>query len=569
VSAGAGEIVEGRPGTEYPTLTARVSSWRPWRVLVGVIVCEWVLVLGLAVTVRHNGWVYYQGGDQLWYYTLGRQLVHGQLWQTSVGYLWSFVLAPIAGIAGPDLVSALPAVVLLDVLVLLPIAILALYGIGARLGGRLFGYWALFVWLVLPFVGIKFTNSGYHQRYTELLLPQGFGLTAMADFPTMVAVLVSIYFATKALTDRTSTLSDGAAVGTAAGIAIAIKPSAALFILGPLLAFVLARQSRMLVAAALAMALPIVTLAVWKARGLGQLPLLSAHGGRPPAGLAAIGPVAGLNLRPYFGDLSLHQLALNIDLLREHFWSGHVAVWLLLAGLVAIARRSPLVGALVGGAALPFAIIKGSYPQANFEDGSLFRILMPIYPFFALGIAALPFLIPGFTRRLRDFEPVWSGPSARTRAALVGVSLVLTALIPLAVTATASTSGGSARAATAVATEMPIPVDVDIGLRARVVDGQVLLQWRRQHPIGGAVFYHVWRSTETSARGLECSKTTGAESCVLDYGTEVGLTRDPARYDKPTPGTWVYRVGVAANWLNDPAFGDVYFTSPPVVVAVP
>jgi hypothetical protein len=26
----------------------------------------------------------------------------------------------------------------------------------------------------------------------------------------------------------------------------------------------------------------------------------------------------------------------------------------------------------------------------------------------------------------------------------------------------------------------------------------------------------------------------------------------------------VYRVGVAANWLNDPALGDVYVISPPV-----
>jgi hypothetical protein len=574
VSARAGDIAGLRPrlgrlGATAGSLTARIAAWPPIFVLGGAVAAQWVLVLALARTVRHNGWVYYQGGDQLWYYTLARLVSHGQLWQTPVGYLWSFTLAPFARLAGADLVSALPAIVLFDVLVLLPIALLAVYGIASRLGGRMFGYWALVVWLVLPFIGILYTNTGYHQRYTELLLPQAFGLTGMADFPTMVAVVVSIYFATKALLDATPSMTDAAAAGAAAGIAIAVKPSAALILVGPVVAFLAAHRERLLVVAAAAMTLPMIALAVWKERGLGHLPLLSSHAAGAPPGVAALGPVFALDIHKYFGDLSRHQLALNIDLLREHFWSGHLAVWLLLAGLVAIGRRSRLVFALVAGVVLPFAIVKSAYPQASFEDGSLFRLLMPIYPFFVLGLAALPLLLPGAPSRLGPFRPVWRGPSPRARAALVGAALVLAALVPLAVTAAATTTTGAVHAASVTGTEMPISVDTDVGLRARLRNGTVLLTWRRQRPLGGSVFYRVWRLAATQDDGLTCAKVTGAESCTLAYGTEVGVTRDPARYDKPPAGTWVYRVGIAANWLDDPAYGDVYFASAPVTVTVP
>ena len=62
---------------------------------------------------------------------------------------------------------------------------------GQRIGGRLFGYWAAGLWILVPLIGIKYADAGYHQRYTELLLPQSLGLTAMSDFPSMVVSAVS------------------------------------------------------------------------------------------------------------------------------------------------------------------------------------------------------------------------------------------------------------------------------------------------------------------------------------------------------------------------------------------
>jgi hypothetical protein len=49
---------------------------------------------------------------------------------------------------------------------------------------------------------------------------------------------------------------------------------------------------------------------------------------------------------------------------------------------------------------------------------------------------------------------------------------------------------------------------------------------------------------------------------------EVGSSRATTFDDRPGRGTWTYRVGVAANWLNDPKLGDIYVLSRPVIVTV-
>jgi hypothetical protein len=551
------------------SLAARGASWvearPPFAVLAAAIAVEWLATLGLALTVRHNGWIYYQGGDQLWYYTLGWLLAHGHIWQTPVGYLWSFWQTPIAGVAGPNTASGMPAIVLLNVLVLVPVAMLALYGIAARLGGRLFGYWTLLVWIVTPFLGILYTDQGYHQRYTEAVLPQGFGLTAMADFPTMVATLVALYFCARVVLDATPQLLDAAAAGLAFGAAIATKPSVSLVLLGPPLAFLARRRYRELAALAAGLVPSLVTLTVWKDRGLGHAPLLGAPPPHPPSGLAAVAPVLGLNLHKYTGQLSWQHLSRNIDLLREHFWSGHGAVWLLLAGLIAIGLRSRPALLLIGGSFLPFALAKSSY-TATVEDTSVFRILIPAFPMFVLGLAALVYLLPGTRGAQPSYVPIAHPLSQRTRVVLLALVVVSTAIVPLAATAAAKRSGPP-YAAELGSTQTPVPIGIDLHLRATVKHGTVLLTWREQHPAGGAVFYRVARLHAAPGDGLSC-QMVGAQLCRLEWD-EVGVTRQGARYDTPGKGTWVYRVGVAVNWLNDPSQGDVYIASRPLVVHVP
>jgi hypothetical protein len=51
------------------------------------------------------------------------------------------------------------------------------------------------------------------------------------------------------------------------------------------------------------------------------------------------------------------------------------------------------------------------------------------------------------------------------------------------------------------------------------------------------------------------------------YSNQIGVTRGTTFVDHPPAGTWSYRVGVSANWLNDTTLGDVVVLSKPVVVS--
>jgi hypothetical protein len=552
LSAGRGALARGVDVVERLPVT---------RVLAGLVVVEWVAVLATALVVRHAGWIYYQGGDQLWYYTLGWLLGHGELTRTGVGYLWSALMAPLARIAGPNLVSALPAVELFDVLVLLPVGMFALYGIAARIGGRLFGYWAVLAWIAVPFIGIRYTNLGYHQRYTELLLPQAFGLTGLADFPTMVAALVSVYFCTRALFDEHPHFVDGVAAGVAAGAAIAIKPASVLFLAGPALAFAYRRRFAIAGAALAGLAPAVVTLTLWKARGLGHIPLLSfGHLG----GLAATLPLAGLNLGRYVHNLSWPRFTHNLDLLREHFWSARLIEWLVIAGLIGLARRSRAAAVLVGGWFFAFAIVKGSYVDSSIEDGSLFRIMMPAFPAFILLLASVPLLLPHMPARLRAWRPSFVQPSVRLRWKAVAAALVVTAAAPLAAIAAARTHGAVDRT-TIGQNFVPVPANIDLHLTASVRRRQVVLTWSHPRPLGGPVFYRIWRADNP---GLSCPPTSSASWCNVDM-PEIGTTHGGSFMDRAPKGRWVYRVAVAANWLNDPQYGDPYLVSRPLTVIVP
>ena len=298
-------VEAGRRAWEtLPRARAWLETVRPAKLLVPAIAIQWLTTLALALTVRHNGWLFYQGGDQLWYYVSSWVLVHGQIPTAFIGHGWPALLAPISALAGPTLVPALPAIVLLDVLVLGPVAILCMYGIAKRIGGQIFAYWTVALWLTVPFIGIKFTDYLYHQRYTELTLPQGFGLTAMADFPSMVAVLVAVYFGLRVI--ERPDMVEAIAAGLAAGVAVTIKPASAPFLGGLVLGFLYRRRvvGAAFLVAGIAPAL--LTLALWKYRGLGYLPIFNSEGGSSACrrraaatrGLQPLAPLREVRLAP-------------------------------------------------------------------------------------------------------------------------------------------------------------------------------------------------------------------------------------------------------------------------------
>ena len=529
-------------------------SIRPAYVLGGLILLQWVAVLALALTVRHNGWLYYAGGDQLWHYSGAYLLAHGHLPPAYVGYGWSVLLAPLAALAGPNLVSALPGIVLLNTLLLLPIALFCVYDIGTRLAGRLFGYFAAGLWIALPYFGILFVEPGYHQKYTELTLPQLVGLTSVPDFPSMVALLAAAALCLRAVDARTWHYAAGA--GLATGASIAIKPSNTIWLVTPLIFFLVERRRGLLpYVAGLAPAL--LTLALWKYRGLGELAARPAEPVRVAAGVTDLfNRIHGTQLN------SWDHLREVLSSLREHFWVARVIEWLPVAGLIALLLRARRGFLLVGTWFIAYLLAKGTYLPASVEDASFWRIMMPAFPAYLILAAAVVLLVPGVRAR-----PGASTPAPRSGMFAIALTAAVAAftIVPLGVIAATPRLHDGGRQAVRLGDNL-IPVS-SVGLQAATEGGGVRLSW--QPPSGNSVFYRVLRRDTSAAGGVECAGTPGSASddCEL-FMNVVATTKTPSVIDHPGHGTWQYRIGVAANWLNDQSLGDVYVVSPPLTVTV-
>jgi hypothetical protein len=539
---------------------SRIARVRPLYIVGAFVLAEWIVTLGLALAVRHNGWLYYQGGDQVWFYTTSWLTAHGHLPATSVGYGWSTLLMPFTLFGGPSLLGVLPGILLLNVFVLMPVAIVALYGIGERLGGRLFGYWILVLWIAVPFIGIPYTNLGYHQRYTELTLPHAFGLTAMSEFSSMVMLVVAAYFCLRAL--EGAGWEDGVLAGLFAGFGIGVKPSSALFLIGVGLAFVGLRRWRATAALLSGLAPSLAVLLFWKWRGLGYVPVFHSE----QATRLAIGnsdrALGAVNLGKYVSFDWAH-LGSNIDLLREHFWSGRVLQWLMVAGVIALLRISVPAFLLIGGWFLGFVLIKGLDPVGSIENASLLRMLVPAIPAFIVMLASIPLLAPHAQRLLPAPRPRRDWASAPVRRTLILAAAMLFICVPAAMAAVSHPLASSSDAGF-LTQAGPLPVDTSLRLTARVQNGHVHLSWPAQHPAGARVFYQILKSYRPSSTA--CPAPQHSYVCT----TVAATVRGAQWIDKEPRGGYEYRLVVAANWLNDlAAGGDPYVVGPPLVVRVP
>jgi len=533
------------------------SSLRPAYVLGALVAVQWLALLALAVTVKHNGWLYYAGGDQLWHYSGAYLLAHGHLPPAYVGYGWSIMLLPVSWFAGASLVSALPAIVVFNTVVLLPVALLCVYGIANRIAGRLFGYFAALLWVVLPYFGILFVEPGYHQKYTELTLPQLLGLTSVPDFPATVALLVSAYFCLRAL--DSAGWQTPAAAGLAAGWSIAIKPSNTLFLVAPALLLVVERRRALPVF--FAGLLPaVLTLALWKFRGLGELAAAPAEPIRLAAGIGGL--LNRIHSPSQNSWAHLHQV---LNALREHFWAARVMEWLPVAGSIAFLARSRRAFLLVGSWFTVFLLAKGTYIPASIDDASFFRILMPAFPAYLLLAAAVVLLVPGARARPARSSPFLNG---RKLSIALAAAVLVFAVLPFGVVAATPRLHDGGRLAVRPGDSL-IPVVPAVDLAAMTDGGVVHLKWRPRPARPASVFYRVLR-TKGAGGGVLCAGRlrNSSDNCEL-YVNEVGAVRAPSFDDRPGAGSWSYRIGVAANWLNDPSLGDDYVVSAPVSVTVP
>ena len=100
-------------------LTAHV----PWA-LAAIIGTQVALTVALFFSVAHNGWLTYQGGDQIWLLTSGWLLGQGTVPYTLVGWAWPLLVAPVTWVTGASSIQLLPLTTVLQVGVLGPIATL-------------------------------------------------------------------------------------------------------------------------------------------------------------------------------------------------------------------------------------------------------------------------------------------------------------------------------------------------------------------------------------------------------------------------------------------------------------
>ena len=566
---------------QRPSLRELLEPLRrqPGSVLAVLVVAQWIAIAIFAQIVRHNGWLFYQGGDQTQFYTNAFTLSHGHIPESEIGYAWSYILAPIAGVFGANAVAALPAIVLFQVLVLGPIALAATYGIAARIGGRLIGYVAATIWVVGPFVVIPLWDHRYHAKYVEQFLPQALGLTGLGDYPSMVALLVAAYFCLRAF--DSGALQDAVVGGIVTGFAIGLKPANSLFLAAPALGFLLARRIRCGFAFSAAMLPAVVTLAIWKYRGLGHLPLFAAPGPRVLAAgqdpLFASQPLLG-SLSDYL-NLSWQQLKDNFGQFREFFWSPRPAEWVPIAGAIGVARRSVAAAIFLGVWFCAFFFFKGSSTLVSVEGGTFFRIFMPGFPPYWILTAALPLLWPGTGPRLARRYAADPGPRLEWRSLRVVGTAVVLALVPLLLILAFRPLKGTA-ATKYYDQNVAVPVDAGFVPRVSVSSRGQDVRWDPPSTPGVHVYYAVFRSPAVQTApdptlppgrlGIRCLPPTGgASDCRLEM-TLVARTRTPVWHDPDAlRGRWTYRIGVAGNWLDDPEAGDVFFISEPATVELP
>ena len=304
-----------------------------WGVLGVLALVQWGAVAAVALTVPHDGWLFYRVGE--------------------------------ARPSGP-VTAALPAIVLLQVLLLQPLTLVLVHRVGRCLSGRVFAVWASVLWVAIPYLGLFYANHGFRHAYSADFLPRALGLTADPAFPAMVSFLAAAFLCLRSL--ETAAGRDVIAGCVAATAGVAFVPRAAEFVAAPLVALAVARRWRLLRVAALTLA-----------------PLLAF------VGLAG---TLGLLAGPGFGHVSVSSLGHVLASLGERFWSARLLEWLAVAGAVGALRGSLTVGALIAVWFVALALTSGNDHTGTAQLIAFLRAMVPALPAFALLVAALPLLFP-------------------------------------------------------------------------------------------------------------------------------------------------------------------------------
>jgi hypothetical protein len=513
----------------------RLARYEPWVVLGPLALAQWLAALVFALSTPHNGWFYAQPAQTTWTWTGGWLLGSGHLSGAHTGWGWSFALMPLSWLTGADYLGGLPPIVVAQVALFLPLGLWLAYRLGAQVGGRLVGYLTAALWTLGPYLGAAFAQAGYHKLFVDGFLPQLVGLTGAEALPAALLLMASALYSLRALDGGPP--HDAVAAGLATGLAAAIEPLNLLFLAAPLLAFGLWRRGLALLGFGLGLAPALIVLLLWRARGPG-----------------------GVDLGGIGSALHVHwsRLSYTFTWVREYFWSLHVVEWLVVAGVVAVARISPVKAVFLGAWFFAFLLSRGGSPALDIRQGTLWPALVPALPALAVLIAALPLLLPKLGPRLARGFP--SGTPCAVRRAMLVLVAVLGGAIPLVLVATAAPA--SHAPALAVPTDGTyVPTAQNLGLQARAAGGIVSLSWPSA---GGAttVLYRVYRAPQ--GQGLDCS---GPAPCRLG-GVLFATTYSTQVNDSPGRGRWDYRLARAADSDALSGTGTTVLVSAPAPIRV-
>jgi hypothetical protein len=267
-------------------------------------------------------------------------------------------------------------------------------------------------------------------------------------------------------------------------------------------------------------------------------------------------------------DLHVDTWKQNMSNLREFTWSARVLQWLPLAGAVGVARRSVPAAGLLMGWLLGYVVVKGAASVATVESGSYWRLIMPALPAFVILCAAVPLLIPTFARRMG--ERLAGVKPRRVGLPLTVAVVAVTAVVPLAVLLAAPqmrqranpTPPPQVLLSAIVVDEIEVPVDPSVvSLDVRREGSANVLRWT-DSTARARTFYKVYRASPSRGFSDVVCEIRGVHRCDLRNETLV-TTRERRYVDPNPPADATYRIGVAANWLDETERGDVFALSPP------
>src|SRR5436305_9866004 len=327
----------------------------------------------------------------------------------------------------------------------------------------------------------------------------------MADFPSLVLVIATAWATVGAI--RNGRFGSAVGAGVLGGVMLGLKPSNGYFVLAVAVAMLVWKRRVVAAGWAAGIAPGVLTLAIWKDRGLGRIPVLDSYAPHREAAGRPLLAVATSRYVPF----DWHHLSVQWTELREVFWDLRLLQFLLVAGALGALRRNPRAGAFLITWFVSYCVLKGMSSQADVSTTSYFRLTLP-------GLAALVFLVPaiGFlwpgTRRAPDVVADESvAIDVRSPLAVVAACAVLVPLAVVTLERPAPAAPFRLARYLPAGTEAPIAGSLRPQLRR---DGRrVRLTWSRVASSSGAhVFYGIIRSRG----GDGCAQPpAGARECWL------------------------------------------------------